>query len=177
MKKTYEEIVAENIFLVQQVESKDIALTSKDTEIANKNIEIADKDAKITALEVTLENKELELNTLRRFLFGSKRESTPNNEDIVDGVQCSFLGDPVDEEVKQEMEKQDEEIIVHRKKNSKKAKAGIKKSALKDIEIETVEVVIDDEKLECPECGGNLIEIGKEFVRDEIKHSVILLLS
>ena len=163
MEKTYEEIVNENVSLIQQLEDKN-------NEIQNKDNEIANKDAKIIALEATLENKELELNALKRYLFGSKRESTPNNEEIVDGVQCSFLGDPIDEEVKTEMDKQDEEIIVHKKKNSRKSKAGIKKSALKDIEVETVEVTIDDAKLECPKCGGNLKEIGKEFVRDEIQY-------
>ena len=161
MEKSYEEIVAENILLIQKIETKDAELITKDAEIS-------DKAAKITELEAILENKELELNTLKRYLFGSKREKTENNEEIVNGVQCSFFGEPEEKEVKEEMEKQDEEIIVHKKKNAKKKKAGIKKSALKDIERETVEVVIEEEKETCPQCNGHIKKIGKEFVRDEI---------
>lgn len=154
MKKTYEEILSENMLLIKKLEDKNIELASKDSEINN--------------LKATIENKDLQLNALKRYLFGSKRESTPVNEEIVNGVQCSFLGEPEEPEIKEQIAKNDEEIIVHKKKNSKRLKAGIKKSELKNIEVETVEYVLKDDKLNCHVCSGNLKKIGKEFVRDEI---------
>ena len=75
--KTYEELQEENKELQQTV-------TEKDKEIAKKDIEI--------------ENLKLHINTLNRYIFGSKRESTPKEEEnIVQGTQCSIFGEPEDE--------------------------------------------------------------------------------
>ena len=64
---TYEELVIQNEKLQQQVINKDI-------EIENKNIEIAN-------LKITVENQQLQINLLNRYVFGSKRESTPKQQE------------------------------------------------------------------------------------------------
>lgn len=139
--KTYEDLVAEN----QKLQSE------------------------ITELKIKVENQQLHINTLNKYIFGSKRESTPKEENIVDGTQCSIFGEVKDEELKQQIEEKTEEIVVHRKKKSKKVESGIKKSELKNIEQETIIVKLDDDALLCPKCGGDLKKIGTEVVRQEIQ--------
>ena len=140
--KTYEELVAENEKL----------------SIENKK------------LKIQVENQQLHINALNRYIFGSKRESTPKEENIVEGTQCSFFGDVQDEKVKEEVEEKTEEIIVHKKKNSKKQQSGIKKSELKNVEKETIILKLEDDQLICPECGAELKKIGTEVVRQEIEY-------
>ena len=140
--KTYENLVAENQKLKQE----------------------------ITELKIKVENQQLHINTLNRYIFGSKRESTPKEENIVEGKQCSIFGEIEDEELKKQVEEKTEEIIVHRKKNAKKIKSGIKKSELKNIEQETIVVKLEDKDLECPKCKENLKKIGTEVVRQEIQY-------
>ncbi len=140
--KTYEELIAENQKLKQEV---------------NK-------------LQIKVENQQLHINMLNRYLFGSKREKTEKEENIVEGTQCSIFGEVKDEEIQKQVEEKAEEIIVHRKKNAKKAKAGIKKSELKNVEIETREYKIEEEKQKCTECEGKLKQIGKEVVRQTIEY-------
>ena len=140
--KTYEELIAEN---------EKLQLTNKQQ-----------------AIEI--ENLKLHINTLNRYIFGSKRESTPKEEEnIVEGTQCSIFGEPENEELKEQIEEKTEEIIVHRKQNSKKQSSGIKKSELKNIEQETIVIKLEDEDLKCPECGAELKKIGTEVVRQEIE--------
>ena len=111
---TYEELVIQNQELQQQVKNKDI-------EIENKNIEINN-------LKIKIENQQLQINQLNKYVFGSKRESTPKQEEnLVEGTQCSIFGEVKDEEIKEQVEEEIEEITVHRKKNHKKKIAGIKK--------------------------------------------------
>lgn len=147
--KTYEELVAENEKLKNDVK--------------NKNIEI-------TNLKIKVENQQLHINTLNRYIFGSKRESTPKEENIVAGTQCSIFGELKDEEIKEKVEEKTEEIVVHRKKNTKKQQSGIKKSELKNIEKETIILKLEGDQLKCPECESNLKKIGTEFVRQEIEY-------
>ena len=96
--KTYENLVAENQKLKQE----------------------------IMELKIKVENQQLHINTLNKYIFGSKRESTPKEENIVEGKQCSIFGEIEDEELKKQVEEKTEEIIVHRKKKAKKIKSGIK---------------------------------------------------
>ena len=126
--------------------------------------------AENTELKIKVENQQLHINALNRYIFGSKRESTPKEENIVEGTQCSFFGEVQDEEVKEEVEEKTEEIIVHKKKNSKKQQSGIKKSELKNIEKETIIFKLEGEDLKCPECGSELKKIGTEVVRQEIEY-------
>ena len=139
--KTYEDLVAENQRLKQEN----------------------------TELKIKVENQQLHINTLNRYIFGSKRENTAKEENIVEGTQCSIFGEIKDEELKKQIEEKTEEIVVHRKKKAKKVKSGIKKSELKNIEQETIIVKIEDEALVCPKCGEDLKKIGTEVVRQEIE--------
>lgn len=141
--KTYEELVIENQKLKQQVND----------------------------LKIKVENQELQINWFNKYVFGSKRENISNeNENIVNGKQCSIFGEIKDEELKKEINEKTEEIVVHKKKNTKKVQAGIKKAELKNVETETVEVVLEDDKKVCPTCESELEYIGKEFVRQEIEY-------
>ena len=123
----------------------------------------------VTEKNIEIENLKLHINTLNRYIFGSKRESTPKEENIVEGTQCSIFGELENEELKKQVEEKTEEIIVHRKKNAKKQTSGIKKSELKNVEKETIILKLEDDQLVCPECGANLKKIGTEVVRQEIE--------
>ena len=140
--KTYEELVAENQNL-----------------IAENNRQ---------AIEI--ENLKLHINLLNKYVFGSKRESTPKEENIVEGTQCSIFGEVEDENLREQVEEKTEEIIVHKKKNTKTQASGIKKSELKNIEQETIILKLEDDQLKCPECGADLKKIGTEVVRQEIEY-------
>lgn len=122
-------------------------------------------------LSIELANAKLELSTLRRIVFGSKREKTPiNKEELVKAEQCSLF--ETEKEADEHLEKQEqekiEEITVHRKKNNKKKQAGIKRSALKDVVIEKEEYALNEEE-KCPVCSEELQVVGKEVVRQEIE--------
>ena len=119
---------------------------------------------------IEIENLKLQIQTLNRYLFGSKRESTPKEENIVEGTQCSIFGEPENEELKKQVEEKTEEITVYRKKKSKKVESGIKKSELKNIEQETIIVKLEEDSLVCPKCGNELTKIGTETVRQEIQY-------
>lgn len=140
---TYEQLIEENKKLKQENKAKDIEI----------------------------ENLKIHINTLNRYIFGSKRESTPKEEEnIVEGIQCSLFGEIKDEEIKQQVEKKTEEITVYRKKKNKKESSGIKKSELKNVETVTEEYVIEKGQAKCPVCGADLKQIGKEVVRQEIEY-------
>lgn len=120
-------------------------------------------------LKIKVENQELQINTLKRYVFGSKREYTPKEENLVEGVQISLFGESDDKELNQQIDKEIEKITVHKKKNSKKVQAGIKKSYLKDVEIIREEYKLEEDKKKCPVCEGKLKQVGKEIVRQEIE--------
>ena len=141
-------------------------LMKKYQEAQKENQELKQEN---TELKIKVENQQLQINALNRYVFGAKRESTPKEENIVEGVQCSIFGEPEDEELKEQIDEKTEEIIVHKKKNAKKQKSGIKKAALKDVEEEIIVLKLEDDQLICPECGSRLKKIGKEIVRQEIE--------
>lgn len=147
--KTYEELVAEN------------------QNLKNKNVELKNE---ITQLKIQVDNQQLHINALNKYIFGSKREATPKEENIVEGTQCSIFGVPEDEELKEQVETKTEEITVYRRKKNKKVQSGIKKSELKNIEIETRQEVLEEGQENCPICGSNLNKIGTELVRQEIEY-------
>lgn len=121
-------------------------------------------------LKITVENQKLQIQNLNRYIFGSKRELTPKEENIVEGTQCSIFGEIEDEKLKKQVEEKTEEIVVHRKKKSKTVQSGIKKSELKNIEQETIILKLEDDSLVCPKCGSELTKIGTETVRQEIQY-------
>ena len=126
---------------------------------------------KIQVLELENENLKLENNSLKKIIFGSKSEKTPkdNKEQIEE--QCSLFETPeeIEKNVQEQIDEKVEEITVYRKKKSKTKKAGIKRSVLKDVEIERKEYVIEENAV-CPECKGNLKNVGKKVVRQEIEY-------
>ena len=126
--KTYEELVAENQKLQEN-------LGKIQNEISSKNIEIHNKNTEITNLRNTIENKNLIINQLQRYLFGSKSESLKKEENIVEGQQCSIFGVPEDENIQKEIAQATETITYHRKKNNRKITSGIKKAELKNVEV------------------------------------------
>ena len=118
------------------------------------------------------ENLRLENNNLKRLLFGVKREYTPQKAQEETSIQCSLFDDELkelDEEIQKQIEENVEEVTVYKKKKSKERKSGIKKSELKNIEIEVKEYDINKEE-RCPVCDGELKEVSKEVVRQEIKY-------
>lgn len=126
---------------------------------------------KIQILELENENLKLENNSLKRIIFGSKREHTPKATEEQIEEQCSLFDDPkeIENDVQEQINDKVEEITVYRKKKSKTKKAGIKRSALKDIVIERKEYIMEENAV-CPECEGNLKNVGKKVVRQEIEY-------
>ena len=122
-------------------------------ELQNENQTLKETNKK-QAIEI--ENLKLQINLLNKYLFGSKKESTPKEENIVEGIQCSIFDGTEEPEVKKQIEEKTEEITVHRKKKSKSQSSGIKKSELKNIEQETVIIKLEDDQLVCSECGAEL---------------------
>ena len=161
---TYEELLKRNNELEEKIKDKNEI-------IAKNNIEIEKKDIQIDKLKATIENQQLHINTLNKLVFGPKSEKQSKDENIyVEGTQISIFGEVEDEEIKEQVEEQTEEVIVHKKKNSKKKVSGIKKAELKNVTIETREVLLDEDKHNCPECGEQIERIGKEVVRQEIEY-------
>ena len=162
--KTYEELQEENKKLQQEVSKQTI-------EIKKKSVEIKKQSAEIEKQAIEIENLKLHINTLNKYIFGSKREATPKEEEnIVEGTQCSFFGEVQDEEIKEKVEEKTEEIVVHKKKNAKKQPSGIKNSEMKNVEKETIIFKLEGDQLKCQECGSELKKIGTEVVRQEIEY-------
>lgn len=151
-----------------ELENENTNLQKDKTELENKLTTLQDENSK---LKIKVENQELHINTLNRYIFGAKRENIKNEEEnIVDGVQCSIFGIPEDEEIKKDITEKTEKITIYRKKKNKKTTAGIKKSELKNVEVETVEYKLEEEQLKCTICNADLEQIGKEVVRQEIEY-------
>lgn len=135
-------------------------------QVQNENQKLIEENNK---LKLKIENQALQLNVLNKYVFGTKKETTPKEENLVEGVQISLFGEPDDKELNQQIEEETEKITVHKKKNSKKVQAGIKKSFLKDVEIIREEYKLEEDKEKCPVCEGKLKQVGKEVVRQEIE--------
>lgn len=144
----------EAIRKIQILESKNEILESK-----NENLELEN------------ENLKLENNSLKRIIFGSKREHTPKATEEQIKEQCSLFDNPeeMEKDVQEQINEQVEEITVYKKKKSKTKKAGIKRAALKDVVIERKEYMLEEDAV-CPECKGNLKNVGKKVVRQEIEY-------
>lgn len=121
-------------------------------------------------LQIKYNNAMLELNALKRLVFGSKREKTPTNEDV-DIEQCSLFDneEDIEKNVQEQITEQVEEITVYRKKKTKKRVAGLKKSMLKDVIIKRQEYVLNEDE-KCPECESDVKLVGKKVVRQEINY-------
>lgn len=122
-------------------------------------------------LRSELSNTKLELDNLKRIIFGSKREYTPEIDTKTIEEQFSLFNDEkeIENNVQEQIEEKVEEITIHRKKKAKEKKAGIKKTLLKDTEIERKEYVINENEV-CPECESELKLVAKKVVRQEIEY-------
>lgn len=122
-------------------------------------------------LKIKYENAELQLNSLKRMIFGSKREATPKDLQLENGMQCSFFDDEksIEEDLQNQIKEETEKITVYRKKNKKEKKAGIKRSYLNQIVTESKEYVLNEDDT-CLHCAGELKVVGKKVVRQEIEY-------
>ena len=121
-------------------------------------------------LQIENDNLKLEVQNLKKVIFGARREYTRKPEEIIDGTQTSLFEDVQTEEaIDEQIQENIEEITVHQRKKTRKRKAGIKRSNLKDVIIEKEYIDIDGNKI-CPECGNELEKIGKRVVRQEIEY-------
>ena len=120
-------------------------------------------------LRIKYENQEIELNNIKRIIFGRKREYTPIQEQ--EEEQCSLFEDEkeMDEEVEKEVKEKVEEITVYKNKKAKKKRAGIKRSKLKEIIIKREEYKLDDSE-RCEKCGKEIELVGKKVVRQEVEY-------
>lgn len=118
-----------------------------------------------------VQNQQLEINSLKRMIFGQKREYTPKKEQLENVTQCSLFDDDknVEKEIKEQIQEKTEEITVHKRKKSKKKKAGIKKELLNSLEVEIVKNELNEDE-RCPICGGRLIKIGEKLVHQELEY-------
>ncbi len=145
----------------QKTQQENISLKNENSSLKQEN----------TNLKAKVENQQLQINVLNRYVFGSKREATPKQEEnIVEGTQFSIFGVPEDEEVQKQIEEKTKEITVYRKKKNTKNPAGIKRAELKNVETITEEYIVNTDDAECPVCSSELKQIGKEVVRQEIEY-------
>lgn len=160
---SFEELSEEYKKLQQKYEMQQQKFLKQQKDFLEQQVKYAEQQAKY-------ESAQLELNMLRRMVFGTKRETLPKNDVLENGNQCSLFsnGKDVPDDFDKQLEEKTKEITVHKKKDTKKKKAGLKRSALKDVITEIQEFTLGEEGT-CPTCDAHLIEIGKEIVRQEIK--------
>lgn len=123
-------------------------------------------------LQSKYEDTKLQLDNLKRIVFGVKREYTPKKEEqLENSIQCSLFDSKkeMEEELQKQVEENVEELTIYKKKNKRKSVAGIKKEHLKNIEVEIKEYKLNNE-VRCPECEGELVEISKKIIRKEINY-------
>ena len=150
---------------VKNERKREQKMTYEELQKAYKNV-----SEELANARVKIENQEIEINNLRRIVFGTRREYTPEVEQE-DTMQISLFKNEqeMDDNVEKEVGENVEEITVHKKKESKTKKAGIKKSKLKDTVIKKEEYKLNEED-KCEECGSDLELVGKKVVRQEIEY-------
>ena len=134
----------------------------------NLNEELTNAREELANAKIKIENQQLELNNLKRIVFGTRREYTPEVEQE-ETIQCSLFKDEkeMDEHVEKEVQKNIEDITVHKKQKTKKA--GIKRSKLKNTIIKKEEYKLNENE-KCEERGNELEVVGKKVVRQEIEY-------
>jgi len=119
-------------------------------------------DLEAKASDLAEENADLkqQLAIYKKALFGQKSEKT---ETVVGkGVQLSFF-DEVESEADISVKNAEEAITVaEHKRKSKRTHEEIL------AELPCEEVIHQVEDKSCPECGTEMVTVGKEFVRDEL---------
>lgn len=149
---------------VRSRELKDmIAQLNTTIDSQNKTIEaltkmIAEKDARLDELME-------EIHLLRKSIFGSSKERTPElvSADQLDMLKELGLEPEIDPEVV-------EAEFINVKSHTKRKKPTLEEQ-FKDIPVErvVVDTLTDEEKL-CPACGTEMKPIGTELIRREVIH-------
>ena len=131
--------------------------------IANQKLELENKN-------ITIKNQELQIQHYNRIIFGHKRESAAQIRLFVDGEQLSlFLEENGNEKLKEEIEKESENLFVksyERKKKSKKS--GLKKEIEQEIPVEYIHYSFTEEQLKIDN-EHMWKKIGEESVGEKIK--------
>ena len=148
---------------VSEMSYEELKNENKNLQFQNKELEFQNKE-----LQIKYNNATLELNALKRIVFGNKQEKTPSKETI-DSDQISLFDneEDIEKDVQEQIEEQVEEVTIHKKKNAKKKVAGLKRSALKDVVIKRQEYVLNADD-RCLECGSEIELVGKKVVRTQI---------
>ena len=149
---------------VSEMSKKELINEYKSLKAENNNLQFQNKE-----LQIKYNNATLEINALRRMVFGSKQEKTPSKETI-DSDQISLFDneEEIEKDVQEQIEEQVEEITIHKRKNAKKKVAGLKKSMLKDVVVKRQEYVLNEDE-KCPECGSDFKLVSKQVVRTQIE--------
>jgi len=141
-----------------------------------KNVEINSKTSQetITILcedydKLIAQNKELSqkiqwlmetISLNNKKMFGSSSEKTVEEE----SAQLSIFNEAEETANIKRPEPEFEEVKSHyRKKRTKKDRLP------EDLPVEVIEYRLNEDKLDCPNCGEKLHEMGKEIVREELK--------
>jgi len=133
----------------------------KDT-ISQLNITISSQNELIKSLNTTIAGLNEQIDYLKKKLYGSSSEK--RDKDFNLSGQLSLFDD--EEETYEEIEPEFVEITYTRERKPKPTLADqFEKLPVREV---VVDALSDEEKM-CPECGTEMIPIGKEVIRTEIE--------
>lgn len=128
--------------------------------------QLAKKDAREQELQQIIHNLQAQLDYFKAKLFGSSSE---RRRDVFPG-QISLFQDAQEEEMPAvELPVEDIEVESHTRKRKKKATYDEMFAAL-PTHTEYVDTLTEEQK-RCPECGTQLVSIGHELIRTEIRYT------
>lgn len=142
-----------------QLLEKDNIISEKDNIISKKDDIISEKNEVIRRQQIQIENMTQALLHARKKMFGRSSEASTGYEQL-----CLFEKTT---ELAKALLKEQETITVREHKRTPR-KPGIRREMLAGLPKEIEEYIIDAEE-KCPVCGGELENIGKEFVRTEVE--------
>lgn len=130
---------------------------------------IAEKELTIATHLITIANMKQQIDLMKKYIFGSRRETSANIEEFANGEQCDiFCEEKLPQEVNEEIKEAKEEVTA--KVNKKRVvKCGIKRNKIDKVPTEVVRYEIENEMLEVAE-GKKIVKIGEKFVREEVKY-------
>ncbi len=106
------------------------------------------------------ENLKQELANYKKLIYGQKSEKT--EVVLENGEQMSFFNE-AEENANKEVREKEKDIIVPEHKRKKKR---THEETFENLPVEEVLHKVEDKT--CPECGEQMVSVGKEFVRDEL---------
>ena len=106
---TYEELLIENKKLKSDINKYEVAIAEKESTIAEKESTIAENNLTIAAHLITIANMKQQIDLMKKYIFGSKSETTAKVEDFANGEQCSlFCEEKLPKEVNEEIKESEE---------------------------------------------------------------------